>query len=99
MTIDFRAPVRCGCGKRGCMEGLASGPAIAARAREKLAASSDGARILAAAGGEASSITDESVVKAERRGDTLGARGLCEKGGFVCFSAGDTIVHTRKIGL
>ncbi len=71
MTIDFRAPVRCGCGKRGCMEGLASGPAIAARAREKLAASSDGARILAAAGGEASSITAESVVKAWRAEDPL----------------------------
>src|SRR5260370_15297906 len=37
LSIDYRGP-RCGCGKRGCIEGLASGPAIARRARAKLAA-------------------------------------------------------------
>jgi glucokinase len=31
MTIDYRGPV-CGCGKPGCIEALASGPAIAKRA-------------------------------------------------------------------
>jgi glucokinase len=36
VTIDYRGP-RCGCGKRGCIEALASGPAIARRAREKMA--------------------------------------------------------------
>jgi glucokinase len=34
-TIDYNGP-RCGCGKRGCIEALASGPAIARRARTKL---------------------------------------------------------------
>jgi glucokinase len=38
MTIDFKAPIKCGCGKHGCLESMASGPAIAARAREKLLA-------------------------------------------------------------
>ena len=37
MTIDYRGP-RCGCGKLGCIEVLASGPAIARRASEKIAA-------------------------------------------------------------
>jgi glucokinase len=36
MTIDFNAPVRCGCGKKGCLESMVSGPAIAARAGQKL---------------------------------------------------------------
>jgi glucokinase len=40
MTIDVNAPVRCGCGKRGCVESMVSGPAIAARAAEALALNS-----------------------------------------------------------
>ena len=36
MTIDYKGP-RCGCGKPGCIEVLASGPAIARRMREKIA--------------------------------------------------------------
>jgi glucokinase len=35
ITIDYNGPV-CGCGKRGCIEALSSGPAIARRAREHL---------------------------------------------------------------
>jgi len=38
VSIDYRGP-RCGCGKRGCIEALCSGPAIARRARERLAGS------------------------------------------------------------
>src|SRR5258706_8781601 len=34
--IDWNGPV-CNCGKRGCIEALAAGPAIARRARQKLA--------------------------------------------------------------
>src|SRR6516162_2973845 len=37
VSIDYRGPV-CGCGKRGCIEVLASGTAIGVRARTKLAA-------------------------------------------------------------
>jgi glucokinase len=36
MTIDYNAPIRCGCGKKGCVESMVSGPAIAARASERL---------------------------------------------------------------
>jgi glucokinase len=34
-SVDFRG-ARCGCGKRGCIEVFASGPAIARRARKSL---------------------------------------------------------------
>src|SRR5580704_10934372 len=37
VTIDWRGP-KCGCGKHGCIEALASGPAIALRARAKVKA-------------------------------------------------------------
>ena len=36
MSIDYHGPL-CGCGKPGCIEVLAAGPAIARRARAKLA--------------------------------------------------------------
>jgi len=49
MTIDYRGP-RCGCGKLGCIEALASGPAIARRASEQIAAGRRSA-ILEDAGG------------------------------------------------
>ena len=39
VSIDYNGP-RCGCGKRGCIEALCSGPAIAQRARARLAESS-----------------------------------------------------------
>src|SRR6202790_878723 len=37
MSIDYRGPL-CGCGKAGCIEAFASGPAIAKRAQAKLSA-------------------------------------------------------------
>ena len=39
VSIDYRGPL-CPCGKRGCIEVLAAGPAIGARARAKIAAES-----------------------------------------------------------
>jgi glucokinase len=71
LTIDFRGPARCGCGKRGCIEGLAAGPAIAARARGKLAAASDGAGLLKWADGDANKITAQTVVRAWQSNDPL----------------------------
>src|SRR5713101_3021365 len=91
MTIDFRGVVRCGCGKRGCIEGLVAGPAIAARAQEKLAASSDGAGMLALAGGEATRITAETVVKAWQAGDPLAAEVMDETAEIFAVWLGNTI--------
>ena len=74
-TIDYRGP-RCGCGKLGCIEALASGPAIARRAAEKVAKLlNDGlghtSIILDLAGGHLGRITSEIVGKAYEAGDAL----------------------------
>lgn len=39
MTIDIHAPCHCECGKRGCLEGMASGPSMVRRARERISGS------------------------------------------------------------
>jgi predicted NBD/HSP70 family sugar kinase len=79
MTIDFRAPVRCGCGKRGCLESMASGPAMASRAQEQVAKDgASSAALLALADGEIEGITAELVVKASRSGDPLARKVLQE---------------------
>ena len=78
MSIDYRGPVRCGCGKPGCIEGLASGPAIAARARELVMADGRGAGILSLVGGNPRAITAETIFKAWSAGDALAAQVLDE---------------------
>jgi glucokinase len=69
ITIDYRGP-RCGCGKLGCIEALASGPAIARRAAEKIAAGRSSS-ILEQAGGRLDQITSEMVGRAYLAGDLL----------------------------
>jgi glucokinase len=78
VSIDYRGPV-CLCGKRGCIEILAAGPAIGARARAKVAAEpSRGKIILDLVKGDISSITSQHVGKAFESGDTL-AREVLEE--------------------
>ncbi|HKR83130.1 MAG TPA: ROK family protein [Terriglobales bacterium] len=66
VSIDYRGPV-CRCGKPGCIEVLASGNAIARRAREKLAAGRASAMISIA--GNVGAIRGETVGKALLAGD------------------------------
>ena len=68
-TIDYRGP-RCGCGKPGCIEALASGPAIARRASDKIAAGCRSS-ILEQAGGHLDRITSQMVGEAYVAGDLL----------------------------
>ena len=71
VSIDYRGPV-CGCGKRGCIEILAAGPAIGARARDKVAAEmSRGKTILDLVKGNVSAITSQHVREAFESGDAL----------------------------
>lgn len=67
MVVDPDGPM-CGCGRRGCLESLASGTAMAARARE-LVASGRGKAILAEAGGSPGGVTAVSVSRAAAAGD------------------------------
>jgi glucokinase len=71
VSIDYRGPV-CNCGKRGCIEILAAGPAIGARARARLA--TEAARhssILDLAQGNVSAVTSEMVGQAFNAGDPI----------------------------
>ena len=71
MSIDHRGPV-CSCGKRGCIEALAAGPAIVGRARVRLSASPPPeTTILSLAKNSVASVTSEMVGQAYAAGDTL----------------------------
>lgn len=67
MTIDPDGPA-CGCGKKGCLEALASGTAVARQARERL---NRGVSSVIPHFGEAGEITSEAVAAAARAGDSL----------------------------
>jgi glucokinase len=78
VSIDYRGPV-CSCGKRGCIEILASGRAIGARARTKLAAEpSRHSAILELAKGNVADVTSEMVGQAYAAGDPLAREILLE---------------------
>ncbi|KKL82224.1 hypothetical protein LCGC14_1986900 [marine sediment metagenome] len=78
ITIDEAGP-RCNCGNYGCLETLASGPAISRRARQAI---KEGvvSLIEKLAEGKLENITPEIVVEATKRGDKL-AFNIMEKTG------------------
>lgn len=96
VTIDYRGPL-CGCGKRGCIETYCSGPAIARRARQRLAELDQAgwkpgtSKMLALAGGNADSVSAEVVAEAFRQGDLLAAEILRATADLLAIWAG-TIV-------
>ncbi|HLK31942.1 MAG TPA: ROK family protein [Terriglobales bacterium] len=77
VSIDYRGP-RCACGKPGCIEVLASGPAIARRARAKLAESTAQSSILDLAGGNIADVSSETVAQAFAAGDGVAQELLLE---------------------
>jgi glucokinase len=77
VSIDYRGPV-CNCGKRGCIEILAAGPAIGARARTRLSSESSRSLILELAHGNISAVTSELVGQAYTAGDPLAREVLQE---------------------
>ena len=76
VSIDYNGP-RCGCGKRGCIEALCSGPAIAQRARQQLSESKAPSRMRELAGDKLDNLTAEDVAEAFRESDAL-AREILE---------------------
>jgi glucokinase len=78
MSIDYHGPL-CGCGKPGCIEVLAAGPAIARRARAKLASEKGPqSSILDLAKGNIDAVTSEMVGHAYVAGDELAKQTLQE---------------------
>jgi glucokinase len=73
MTIDYHGP-QCPCGKRGCIETLASGPNIARRAQARLTTTS---RIVQLAG-SLEQVRSEHVGQAFREGDPVATEVLTE---------------------
>jgi glucokinase len=91
VSIDYRGP-RCACGKLGCIEVLAAGPAVAKRAREKLATREKGAEaLLAVAGGDPNAVTAEMVGAAWHSGDKLAASILQETADLLAIWLGNII--------
>ena len=78
VSIDYHGP-QCQCGKMGCIEALAAGPAIARRARAKLSVTA-GIRsaMLDLAQGNTESVTSEMVGHAYAGGDPLAKEVLSE---------------------
>jgi glucokinase len=78
VSIDYRGP-RCGCGKLGCVEVLASGPAIAGNARQTLTTHvGNHSKILELANGKIENVTSQMVGQAYRAGDVVAATVLQE---------------------
>jgi glucokinase len=78
VTLDYQGPV-CSCGKRGCIEVMAAGPAIGARARAKLKADPKrSSAMLDLAKGNIASVTSEMVGQANASGDPLAREVLLE---------------------
>jgi glucokinase len=80
-TILIDGPV-CGCGKRGCLEALASGPAIARLAWEGIQFGR-GRRLIEIAGGKSADITAQHVIEAAREGDQFSQSILADAGTYM----------------
>lgn len=70
VSIDYNGP-RCGCGKRGCIEALCSGPAIAQRTRACLVESSTPSSLRQLTESKLENLTAEDVAVAFHAGDAL----------------------------
>ena len=79
MSIDYNGP-RCGCGNYGCLEALASGPAIAAMGMKAVAQGLT-TEIGPLCEYDLNRITPELIAEAANQGDEI-ARDIFEKAGF-----------------
>jgi glucokinase len=89
-TIDYKGP-RCGCGKRGCIEVLCSGPAIALRAHAKMAAANPLTKMLDLAGGVVENVKAEHVGEAYRAGDAVATEVLEETAALLTVWLGNVV--------
>src|SRR6267378_3997876 len=91
VSIDFNGPV-CNCGKKGCIEILASGTAIARRTRERLAQSPElGAQIMELAAGDPFAIRSEMIGKAAQSNDPLAKEILEQTLEYLAIWLGNTV--------
>jgi glucokinase len=82
VSIDFQSHYRCGCGALGHIEALASGPAMARRARVRLEREhTTPSRLRELTHGDLSRITPELIERTARAGDAV-AKYIVEQTGF-----------------
>jgi len=89
VSIDYRGPL-CGCGKPGCIEVLASGTAIAKRARQKIVAGGKSS-MLGLAGGNLDAVNGEIVGEGFAAGDPLATEILTEAADMIALWLGNMI--------
>lgn len=87
--IDSTGPV-CNCGKRGCIETLAAGPAIARRARQKLGQNPRSV-LMEMAGGDIHMVTSEMVGRANALGDPVAKEVMNETLDLLAYWLGNII--------
>src|SRR3954466_2002279 len=91
VSIDYRGPV-CNCGKRGCIEVLASGPAIGARARAKLEAeNSRASKLRNLVQGDIELVTSETVARAYAAGDAMAREIMLETAQLLTYWLGSIV--------
>jgi len=88
MTVLPDGPL-CTCGRRGCLEALASGWSIARRAQEAIAAGETNSRLAKTAAGEA--VTAEAVAAAAVANDPLARRIMNETAEFLALGIGAAV--------
>jgi glucokinase len=89
MGIDIHGP-KCACGKRGCVEVLGSGPAIARRAQHAVALHPK-STLLEMAGGDVHAITSEMVGIANAGGDAVAVQVLSETCDVLAYWLGNIV--------
>lgn len=87
----------CLCGKRGCLEALASGTSIGRRTRELL--EDDPGSLILQLAGSADRVTAEHAAKAAREGDPLALRVWAETGEYLGLGVANVvnILNPRKV--
>jgi glucokinase len=80
-TILINGPL-CGCGKRGCLEALCSGPSIARLAKESLQYGR-GKTLIEKAGGKPDNITARDIIECAKEGDIFSKKILEEAGTYM----------------
>jgi len=92
MTIDYRGEPICGCGKPGCIESLAAGPALVRSAQKRVAADKNGASsFMKFVGGDPAAITGESVIRAAQAGEPIAVQVLKDTIGYLGVWIGNMI--------
>ena len=89
-TVDSNGPL-CGCGNRGCLEAVASGPAIAA-AGVRLLRSGQAPLLFERTEGDAGRVTAETMGEAARAGDEAVMRELERIAGLIGVAAANVVV-------